>query len=163
MITIEAFAPLGSTPDLQLILPFEKRQKSRLLTRLVHGDMSSPEVGIFLPTGTILRGGDVLQSKDGRMIEVIAQNEAVMDVVADSPFNLLRAAYHLGNRHVNLQIKEHSLRLLDDYVLENMLMQLGLQICKSHAPFEPEAGAYSKGHSHGDSPAKLHLFGKYGQ
>lgn len=161
MILIERFAPADAAIDTTLVLPFELRQKSRLRTVRVHGDKNSEEVGIFLPSGTILRGGDVLQANDGRIVQVVAKPEAVIDAVAESPFNLLRAAYHLGNRHVALQITENSLRLLDDYVLKEMLLQLGLTVTQTTAAFEPESGAYSKGHSHSDSPAKLHLFGQH--
>lgn len=129
----------------QLVLPFELRQKSRLRTRLVSGD----EVGVMLPGGDILRGGDLLVASDGRVVEVIAQDEKVLQADCHSPFELARAAYHLGNRHVALQIGDGWLRIADDHVLQQMLEGFGLQVITLNAPFEPEPGAYGA-HSHGD-------------
>jgi urease accessory protein len=135
----------------QLMLPFELRQKSRLRTRLVSGD----EVGVLLPGGEILRGGDLLVASDGRVVEVIAQDEQVLQANCDSPFDLARAAYHLGNRHVALQIGDGWLRITDDHVLRQMLEGLGLTVVALSAPFEPEPGAYG-GHSHEHGAAYHH-------
>jgi urease accessory protein len=151
----------------QLILPFELRQKSRLRTRLASGD----EVGVLLQGGEILRGGDLLVASDGRVVEVVAQDEQVLQANCDSPFELARAAYHLGNRHVALQIGEGWLRITDDHVLRQMLEGLGLAVVALNAPFEPESGAYG-GHAHDDSHHHLddvppthggviHQFGEY--
>ena len=129
----------------RLILPFDQRQKSRLRTRLASGD----EVGVVLPGGEILRGGDLLVASDGRIVEVVAQDEKVLQANCDSPFELARAAYHLGNRHVSLQIGEGWLRIADDHVLKQMLEGFGLEVTALNAPFEPEPGAYG-GHSHGE-------------
>ncbi|MEO8101202.1 MAG: urease accessory protein UreE [Betaproteobacteria bacterium] len=135
----------------QLVLPFDLRQKSRLRTRLASGD----EVGVLLPGGEILRGGDLLVASDGRVVEVIAQDEKVMQANCDSPFELARAAYHLGNRHVALQIGEGWLRIADDHVLRQMLEGLGLVVTPLVAPFEPEPGAYG-GHDHGEGQHHHH-------
>jgi len=139
--------------DDQLILPFDRRQKSRLRVVLKSGE----DAGLFLERGTILRGGDCLRASDGRVVQVIAADELVMRVTATTPILLLRAAYHLGNRHVPLQIGEGWLRLEQDHVLKDMLMGLGISVENEQSPFEPEAGAYGGGHRHrnDDTPAPL--------
>ena len=129
----------------RLILPFDSRQKSRLRTRLASGD----EVGVLLPGGEILRGGDLLVASDGRVVEVVAQDENVLQAQCPSAFELARAAYHLGNRHVALQIGDGWLRIADDHVLRQMLEGLGLQVSALTAPFEPEPGAYGARGAHG--------------
>ena len=128
-----------------LTLPFEQRQKSRLRTRLDSGE----EVGLFLPRGTILRHGDRLRADDGRVIEVRAAPETVSTGRTDDPLLLARAAYHLGNRHIALQLGPGWLRYLHDHVLDGMVRELGLEVIGEQAPFEPEAGAYGGSHHHG--------------
>jgi len=128
----------------QLALPFESRQKSRLLTRLVSGE----EVGLKLPRGEILRGGDLVTASDGRVIEIVSEVEKVLHVEAKTPQELAKAAYHLGNRHVPVQVGETFLRIAEDHVLEEMLLKLGAKVSHLEAPFEPEAGAYAGGHQH---------------
>lgn len=123
----------------RLILPFELRQKSRLRTALDTGE----EVGLVLERGSLLRGGDCLLASDGRVIEVVAAPEAVSVVTADDAWSLARAAYHLGNRHVSLQVAGHTLRYLHDHVLDDMVRGLGFAVHTDNLPFEPEAGAYS--------------------
>ena len=130
----------------QLKLPFDSRQKSRLKAKLVSGE----EVGLVLPRGEILRGGDLVSASDGRIIEVIAQPETLLHVECATPAALARAAYHLGNRHVPVQVGEGFLRLAADHVLEQMLKQLGAKVRHMEAPFEPEAGAYAGGHHRHD-------------
>lgn len=128
-----------------LTLPFDLRQKSRLRTRLDSGE----DVGLFLPRGTVLRHGDRLRATDGRVIEVRAASETVSTARTDDPLLLARAAYHLGNRHVALQLGPGWLRYLHDHVLDGMVRELGLEVMCEQAPFEPEAGAYGGGHYHG--------------
>lgn len=128
----------------QLTLPFESRQKSRLRTRLVSGE----EVALLLPRGEVLRGGDLVTASDGRVIEVIAEVEKLVHVECAGPRELSRAAYHLGNRHIPVQVGEGFLRLTPDHVLEEMLKGLGAKVSHVEAPFEPEAGAYGGGHRH---------------
>jgi urease accessory protein len=141
----------GGVPQARLVLPFEQRQKSRLLTSLSDG----AEVGLMLPRGTVLRGGDLLRAEDGRIVEVVAAAEAVSMVQSDNPVLLARAAYHLGNRHVAVQITADSLRYLHDHVLDDMVRGLGFEVRFANLPFEPEAGAYASathahsGHGHG--------------
>ena len=128
----------------QLRLPFDLRQKSRLRTKLVSGE----EVALMLPRGEILRGGDKVIASDSRVFEVVAAPEKLLHVECASPTELARAAYHLGNRHVAVQVGEGFLRLAEDHVLEEMLRGLGTTVTRVEAPFEPEAGAYGGGHHH---------------
>ncbi len=138
----------------QLRLPFEQRQKSRLRARLVSGE----EVALLLPRGEVLRGGDLVTASDGRVIEVIAEIEQLLHVECASPEQLARAAYHLGNRHVAVQVGAGFLRLAADHVLEEMLKGMGAKVAALEAPFEPEAGAYAGGHHHHESAhgGKIH-------
>ena len=129
-----------------LTLAFDQRQKSRLRARLASGE----EVALLLPRGTTLRGGDLVGASDGRIIEVIAEPERVLHIECGTPVALARAAYHLGNRHVPLQVGDGWLRIAADHVLADMLSNLGATVTLIEAPFEPEAGAYSGGHHHHD-------------
>jgi urease accessory protein len=141
----------------RLRLPFELRQKSRLRAQLVDGE----EVALVLPRGEVLRGGDLVVASDGRVIEVEAEPEKVLHVECDSPELLARAAYHLGNRHVPVEVGQRYLRILADHVLEEMLKRLGARLAAMEAPFEPEAGAYGGGHRHDEigHGGRIHEFG----
>ena len=147
MLLIEAGAPEGAAATETLLLPFESRCKSRLRTRLASGE----EVGLFLERGRLLRGGDRLLGKDGRVIEVVAAAEALMEAQSADPLQLARAAYHLGNRHVAVQVLPGCLRFAHDHVLGEMVRGLGLPVTEIEAPFEPEAGAYGAHGGHGHS------------
>lgn len=137
-----------------LELPFDLRQKSRLRATLASGE----EVGLFLERGSILRGGEFLQSEDGALIvRVLAAPEEVYDVTASNATELMRATYHLGNRHVPLQIGDGWIRLEQDAVLKEMLLGLGVSVTETKAPFEPEAGAYGGGHRHHEHVESTHL------
>ena len=140
--------------DGTLSLPFEKRQKSRLLCTLDDGC----EVGLMLPRGSVLRGGNGLKSEDGMVIEVKAAVEKTSYVTSRNMLLLKRAAYHLGNRHVPLEITEQGLRYLHDHVLDEMVKLLGLTVVAQLSPFEPESGAYGGGHHHhhGDDQEASH-------
>jgi len=124
--------------DRRLVLPFGERSKSRLLARLDNGE----EAGLFLERGSVLRQGDLLLADDGRVIEVEAASETVSTVRTDDAVMLARASYHLGNRHVALQIGSGWLRYQHDHVLDDMLRGFGLEVVVDEAPFEPEGGAY---------------------
>jgi urease accessory protein len=143
----------------ELVLPFDLRQKSRLRTTLASGE----EVGLFLERGEVLRDGDFLLAEDGCVVRVVAKPEQVLDILCKSPEALARAAYHLGNRHVPLQVGADWLRIADDHVLRQLVEGLGNTVVPRDAPFEPEAGAYSVGHSH-DAPVTgggiIHEFGQ---
>jgi urease accessory protein len=152
MIQIRARLPVkphdqyGLKAGDQLRLPFERRQKSRQRATLASGE----EVAIELPRGEVLRGGDWVVASDGRAIQVIASPERVLHVECASPEALARAAYHLGNRHVPVQVGPGWLRIADDHVLARMLEVLGAKLAVMEVAFEPEAGAYGAGHHHHD-------------
>lgn len=144
MLTLQTRAPDGATPTETLTLPFGSRQKSRLRARLDSG----AEVAIYMPRGNILRQGELLQADDGTIVAIMASAEELSIATAADTSQLARGAYHLGNRHVQLQIGATSLRYLHDHVLDQMVRELGLTVRMEQAPFEPEAGAYGGGHSH---------------
>ncbi len=127
-----------------LALTAEQRQRSRLRIEYPNG----PVIFLRLPRGTQLQDGDVLQAEDGTTVKVLAQPEPVMTVTADSPLQLLRAAYHLGNRHVPLEIQPSYLRLSPDPVLRQLLAHQAVQVIDEVQPFYPERGGYE--HSHTD-------------
>jgi urease accessory protein len=130
-----------------LTLPFELRQKSRLVASLDSGR----QIALALPRGNVLRDGSLLEANDGTLVRVRSADEELSVVESGDPALLLRAAYHLGNRHVALQIGPGRLAYLHDHVLDDMLRGLGLAPSVMRGPFEPESGAYGRsgGHSHG--------------
>ncbi|MGR9051921.1 MAG: urease accessory protein UreE [Gammaproteobacteria bacterium] len=129
--------------DDTLTLPFDARQKSRLQA-VTDGGV---EVGLFLQRGQTLRHGQVLTGGEGFKVKIKAAAEALSVVQCGEPLLFARACYHLGNRHVPLQILDGELRFLKDHVLEHMLEGLGLAVAHASLPFEPETGAYH-GHDH---------------
>lgn len=128
----------------EVALSFDMRKKSRLRVTLKSGR----EAALRMARGSILRGGDYLLSDCGETIKVIAAFQSVMKVTAHSPHALNRAAYHLGNRHVLLEIGDGWLLLEQDSVLKEMLLGLDVEVSDLQAPFEPEPGAYGGGHQH---------------
>lgn len=144
--------------DDYLPLTYEQRQKRWLRARLASGDA----IGLRRPRGNPLRGGDLLAAADGRVIEVIALPEAVIHASFATPGQLIRAAYHLGNRHAVVQISSAYLRIQKNHVLEAMLTNLGATLIEGRAPFEPECGAYFEGHMHESNQAgsggKIHEY-----
>ncbi|EGA64872.1 urease accessory protein UreE [Vibrio brasiliensis] len=134
-------------PDAFLSLPIDSRIKSRLKVELDDGR----EAGLFLPRGHILRGGEQLKSQCGLIIEVKAAPEQVSTVYCSDLHLLTRVAYHLGNRHVPLQVEFGWVRYQHDHVLDEMVEGLGAKVTTEQASFEPESGAYggrSGGHHH---------------
>ncbi len=129
-----------------LTLGFEARRKTRGRVRLDDGEVLALE----LPRGTVLREGDRLRAEDGRIIVVRAAAEDVSTVRTDDPTLLARAAYHLGNRHVAVEIGAGFVRYLEDHVLDAMVEALGLGIERERRPFEPESGAYGGHRAHHD-------------
>jgi urease accessory protein len=135
-----------------VVLDWDTRQKSRFDTE----DSQGRTLGVFLARGTVVRGGDVLVAEDGSLIKVIATPQPVLVVRTcpehGTPLDLLRAAYHLGNRHVQLEVQPDHLHLEPDHVLADMLRHMHLIVTEELAPFEPEGGAYAAGghgHAHG--------------
>jgi urease accessory protein len=138
-----AHAELGALP--KLILPFDLRRKSRLRAVLTNGK----EAALFLPRGSVLRDGDLLEAEDGTLIRVESAPEDILWVTAETPYALMRAAYHLGNRHTPVELGANYLKLETDPVLREMLLQLGVTVREESMPFQPEGGAYGGGHRHG--------------
>ena len=138
-------------------LGWDVRQKSRFDAT----DSQGRTLGVFLPRGSVVRGGDVLVAEDGSLIAVKAAAQPVLVVrhctEHGSPFDLLRAAYHLGNRHVQLELQADHLKLEPDHVLAGLLRQMHLIVSEEQAAFEPESGAYAPGaHAHGHEHAADH-------
>lgn len=155
MLTVNKLMPQGRGLAPVLVkraasveLDWDVRQKSRFEAT----DSAGRALGVFLPRGTVVRGGDVLVADDGSLVVVNAAPQPVLEVRAcaehGSPFDLLRAAYHLGNRHVALELKPDHLKLEPDHVLAQMLRSMHLEVSEQQAAFEPEAGAYAGGGHH---------------
>ena len=131
-------------------LDWDVRQKSRFEAT----DSKGRALNVFLPRGTVLRGGDVLVAEDGSLIRVKAAPQPVLRITHctahGTPFDLTRAAYHLGNRHVPIELKPDHLKIEPDHVLADMLRSMHLIVVAVEEAFEPEGGAYgSHEHSHG--------------
>ena len=159
MLTVHKLIPQGRGLAPALVkraasveLDWDVRQKSRLGAT----DSQGRAIGVFLPRGTLLRGGDVLVAEDGSLIRVIAAPQTVLRItpcaVHGSPFDLTRAAYHLGNRHVPIELTPEHLQIEPDHVLADMLRAMHLTVVELQAPFEPEGGAYAA-HGHGHHAA----------
>ena len=137
---------------------------ARARSRIDATDSQGRRLGIFLPRGQVLRGGDALVAEDGSLVRVLAAPQPVLVVrhcaEHGSPFDLLRAAYHLGNRHVSLELQADHLKLEPDPVLADMLRGMHLIVEETQAAFEPEAGAYAaEGHAHGHGHGHDHGHG----
>jgi len=143
-LTLTAIADPGTPAAETVSLPFELRQRTRLRVVLASGRAA----GLKLPRGTILRNGDVLRGPDDACVRVVAAPETVSTVRCSDPWLLARAAYHLGNRHIWVEIGEGWLRYLHDHVLDALVRRFGLSVTVEQAPFEPEGGAYTEGGGH---------------
>jgi urease accessory protein len=146
-----------------LELDWDVRQKSRFQAM----DSAGVQLGIFLPHGTVVRGGDVLVAQDGSLIKVLAAPQSVLKITCcathGSAFDLMRAAYHLGNRHVPIELKPDYLKIEPDHVLADMLRAMHLTVVEVSEPFEPESGAYAQGrHVHGGHSHEEHVHGGHG-
>jgi urease accessory protein len=132
-------------------LDWDVRQKSRFAAT----DSAGRDLGIFLPRGTLVRGGDMLVAEDGSMVRVIAAPQPVLVITHcknhGTPFDLTRAAYHLGNRHVPIELQPDHLKIEPDHVLADMLRAMHLIVTEQNLAFEPEGGAYAAGHGGGHS------------
>ena len=169
----QGLAPVLVRRAPRLVLDWDLRQKSRFFADTTDGQ----RVGVFLPRGTVLRGGDVLLCVCGTLVAVAAAPQAVLRISActdshhghahDPAFDLMRAAYHLGNRHVPIELRPDHLKIEPDHVLADMLRAMHLNVTEVNEPFEPEGGAYGghagghggghghahhHGHHHGDRP-----------
>ena len=160
MLTVNKLLPQGRPLAPALVqraphveLDWDVRQKSRFAAT----DSAGRELAIFLPRGQAVRGGDVLVAEDGSLVRVIAAPQRVLRITAcathGTPFDLTRAAYHLGNRHVPIELQPDHLKIEPDHVLADMLRAMHLTVNEVSEPFEPEGGAYgghvtNDGHSH---------------
>jgi urease accessory protein len=174
MLTVNKLLPQGQglAPVLlkraaSIELDWDVRQKSRFDIT----DSTGRQLGVFLPRGKLVRGGDVLVAEDGSMIRVQAAPQPVLVITPcaehGSAFDLVRAAYHLGNRHVQIELQPDHLKIEPDHVLADMLRAMHLTVKEANAAFEPEGGAYAAGghahehqghaHEHGhDEPGHVH-------
>lgn len=160
MLTIHKLLPQGQGLAKVLLqraatveLDWDVRQKSRFAAT----DSQGRELAIFLPRGQAVRGGDVLVAEDGSLVRAIAAPQRVLKITAcathGTAFDLVRAAYHLGNRHVPIELQPDHLKIEPDHVLADMLRSLHMTVVEADLPFEPEGGAYGghvthDGHSH---------------
>jgi len=148
MLTFDRRHPAPCPATFTLTLAYEARRKSRQKVKLDDGQ----EAGVILPWGEVLHHGDVLASADGQLVRVIAAPEPVLVIRCSHPRELARVAYHLGNRHVAVEVGDGILKIVPDHVLRAMVEGLGAEVDESRLPFEPEAGAYG-GHGHGPGPS----------
>lgn len=151
MLTLHTKIEQAESISGQLVLPYDLREKSRQRATLASGE----EVALFTVRGTVLRDGDLLMGDDGRVVQIVAAHEPTYRVECPTPRELLRCAFHLGNRHTQAQIGNGFLRIRQDSVLKEMLEGLGATVLDENAAFEPESGAYKSGeggghHHHGD-------------
>jgi len=172
MLTVNKLIPQGQglAPTLlkraaAVVLDWDTRQKSRFDAE----DSQGRTLGVFLSRGALVRGGDVLVAEDGSLIKVVATPQPVLVIRPcgehGSPLDLMRAAYHLGNRHVQLDLRSDRLQIEPDHVLADMLRNMHLIVTEELAPFEPEGGAYAAGghghehHDHAHAHAHAHAHG----
>jgi len=135
--------------DGTVTLAFEQRVKSRLRAKLDNNE----DAGIFMQRGSVLEHGDLITTKGGFIVQVIAATELLSSIYTTDTLLLAKVCYHLGNRHIELQIKPNSAHYKHDHVLDGMVQSFGLEVISEMLPFEPEQGAYNShsldhGHSH---------------
>src|SRR5499427_8389086 len=131
-----------------VVLDFDDRHRRRMAMTGTRG----LEFLLDLETAVALRGGDALVLEDGRLVEVVAAPEPLIEIKGHDPHHLIRVAWHLGNRHLPTQIMAKNLRIRRDHVIEAMVKGLGARVIEIEAPFDPEGGAYAGGHDHHDHP-----------
>jgi urease accessory protein len=146
MLQFVELVSISLPAGLTVTLPWDVRQKSRFLARLDGG----AECGFVLPRGSVLLDGAVARAESGELVRVVAAAEDLSVAQAPDPARLLRAAYHLGNRHVPVELGTTRLAYQHDHVLDDMVRDLGLVVSRERLPFAPESGAYkSNGQVHG--------------
>ena len=154
-------APVLLKRATSITLDWDVRQKSRFEST----DSAGRQVGVFLQRGQVVRGGDVLVGEDGSLLKVLAAPQAVLRITHctahGTPFDLTRAAYHLGNRHVPIELQADHLKIEPDHVLADMLRSMHLIVNEVSESFEPENGAYGEHggrnhHGHGDAHGHDH-------
>jgi urease accessory protein len=133
------------TPADTVVLDFDDRHRRRMAMTGTRG----LEFLLDLESAIALRGGDALVLEDGRLIEVVAAAEPLVEIKGSDPHHLIRVAWHLGNRHLPTQIMPKALRIRRDHVIEAMVRGLGARVIEIEAPFDPEGGAYAEAAAHG--------------
>jgi urease accessory protein len=145
-------------PTIRAHLTFAARSKSRMLVHLDNGEQGA----LVVERGRVLRGGERVRLEDGRYVEIVAVDESLLEASSSDPLLIAKAAYHLGNRHVAVQLVPGRLRFLADHVLSDMVAGLGLTVVALQAPFEPEGGAYGHHGAHAGEAAgiapKIHSY-----
>lgn len=144
-----------ATPAESILLDFDDRHRRRMVMTCTRG----LEFLLDLEVAVALRGGDALQLEDGRLVEVVAAPEPLMEIRGADPQHLVRLAWHLGNRHLPTQITARGLRIRSDHVIAGMLKGLGARVIDIDAPFDPEGGAYAEAavpHGHGSDGHNHH-------
>ncbi len=142
---------------LRASLTFDARCRGRLMVRLDTGEQTT----LMVERGRVLRDGECVHCEDGREVQIVSAAEPLLEAVSGDPLLIAKAAYHLGNRHVAVQLLPDRVRLLEDHVLAGMLAGMGLAVHALAAPFEPEGGAYGHSHAHGHAQSllpKIHSF-----
>jgi len=133
------------TPADTVVLDFDDRHRRRMAMTGTRG----LEFLLDLENAVALRGGDALVLEDGRLIEVVAAPEPLLEIKGSDPHHLIRVAWHLGNRHLPAQLMPKALRIRKDHVIEAMVKGLGARVIEIEAPFDPEGGAYAaSAHDH---------------
>ena len=150
MLTLDRRMPPGTPANATVTLNYEARRKSRQRIKLDGGE----NAGVMLSWGETLRHGDLIASSSGFVVRIVAAHEPVMLIRCSHPRELARVAYHLGNRHVAVEVADGVLKIALDHVLRAMVEGLGAQVELATQPFEPEAGAYG-GHLHGPAAARF--------
>ena len=135
-----------------VVLDFDDRHRRRMAMMGTRG----LEFLLDLENAVALRGGDALVLEDGRLVEVVAAPEPLVEIRGADPAHLVRVAWHLGNRHLPTQIVGKGLRIRRDHVIEEMVKGLGARVIEIEAPFDPEGGAYAPAHGHGHGPGGHH-------
>jgi urease accessory protein len=164
MLTVNKLIPAGrglAPALLRRAASVELDWDTRCKSRFEALDSQQRSLGVFLPRGVVVRGGDVLVAEDGSLVAVRAAAQKVLRITHctehGSPFDLLRAAYHLGNRHVPIELQPDHLQIEPDHVLAELLRQMHLIVTETDAAFEPETGAYASGHAgHGHDHDHAH-------
>jgi urease accessory protein len=140
----------SEAPADTVVLDFDDRHRRRMAMTGTRG----LQFLLDLETAVALRGGDALVLDDGRLVEVVAAPEPLLEIRGNDPQHLVRLGWHLGNRHLPTQITAKALRIRRDHVIEAMVKGLGARVVEIEAPFDPEGGAYAEGgHAHADEAA----------
>ena len=149
---ISARGAWQAKPADTVVLDFEERHRRRVAMTGVRG----LEFLLDLPEAVVLRHGDALVLEDGRLVEVVAAPEPLAEIRIGEPRDLARMAWHLGNRHLPVQIMANRIRIRRDPVIEDMARKLGGKIALIEGPFEPEGGAYAPEPEPAPEPAHVH-------